>query len=159
VLKGSLITTAAALASALLFMSAADVARAAGSLKIVSPKNGAAVSSPFTVVIHFTAADPSQHGGTTPAPDPARADPPAGDTPAAGGAHHEHAHLIIDSPLPAPGTMIPMDSRHIHLMQGETKTTLELPPGRHTLQLIVTGHDHRVQAHAAQSARVTIDVR
>jgi hypothetical protein len=70
-----------------------------------------------------------------------------------------HAHLIIDSPLPKPGTMVPMDERHIHLTGRETKTTLTLAPGRHTLQLIMAGDDHRVRQHVARSAKLTITVQ
>jgi hypothetical protein len=41
-----------------------------------------------------------------------------------------------------------MDEKHIHLMHGETKTVLNLTPGKHTLQLIVGGEDHVIRAHA-----------
>ena len=34
-----------------------------------------------------------------------------------------HLHLIIDAPVPAAGQMVPMDSRHIHLLHGEPRCT------------------------------------
>ena len=55
-----------------------------------------------------------------------------------------HTHLIIDSPLPAAGEMIPMDPKHVHLMHGETQSILRLSPGDHTLQLVVGGADHKI---------------
>jgi len=67
-----------------------------------------------------------------------------------------HLHLIVDSPLPKTGEMIPMDENHIHLMHGETKTVLKLAPGKHTLQLIVGGEDHVVRANAPRSKTITI---
>jgi hypothetical protein len=33
--------------------------------------------------------------------------------------HGAHLHLIVDSPLPKTGMMVPMDENHIHLMHGE----------------------------------------
>ena len=79
---------------------------------------------------------------------------PAG-TVAEGTGHH---HLIVDAPLPAAGLPIPNDANHLHFGKGQTETTLDLPPGQHTLQLLrrhrlrlwfglgVTGADQRQQA-------------
>jgi hypothetical protein len=70
-----------------------------------------------------------------------------------------HLHLIVDSPLPEAGMTVPMDEKHIHLMHGETKTELNLAPGKHTLQLIVGGEDHVIRAHAPRSKMITITVQ
>lgn len=127
---------------------------------IVSPKNGAVVSSPVTVVINL-------NGAQVPAAAAAGAKPMAGMPRMAASSGHDghgemdegaHAHLIIDSPLPKPGTMVPMDEHHIHMM-GVTRTTVTLTPGRHTLQLIMGEHDHVVPQHAPHSQKITIQVR
>jgi hypothetical protein len=69
-----------------------------------------------------------------------------------------HLHLIIDAPLPAAGQMVPMDSRHIHLLHGETQATLHLMPGDHSLQLVLAGADHHVGNPPITSAKIIIHV-
>ena len=69
-----------------------------------------------------------------------------------------HLHLIIDAPLPAAGQMVPMDSRHIHLLHGETQATLHLLPGDHSLQLVLAGADHHVGNPPITSAKIIIHV-
>jgi len=50
-----------------------------------------------------------------------------------------HHHLFIDTIFSTDdaGVPIPLDSRHMHFGGGQTETTLTLPPGRHTLQLVL----------------------
>ena len=103
---------------------------------IVQPADGATVTSPVTVEIGMNAG--SMHAGMMPG---------------------AHLHLIIDSPLPAAGTTIPMDAKHIHLMHGESTKTLTLSPGTHTLQLIEGTMGHQVTADALHSDKVTIEVK
>jgi len=69
-----------------------------------------------------------------------------------------HLHLIIDAPLPAAGQMVPMDSRHIHLLHGETQATLHLLPGDHSLQLVLAGADHHVGNPPIASAKIIIHI-
>lgn len=69
-----------------------------------------------------------------------------------------HLHLIIDAPLPAAGQMVPMDSRHIHLLHGETQVTLHLLPGDHSLQLVLAGADHHVGNPPITSAKIIVHV-
>lgn len=69
-----------------------------------------------------------------------------------------HLHLIIDAPLPAAGQMVPMDSRHMHLLHGETQVTLHLLPGDHSLQLVLAGADHHVGNPPITSAKIIIHV-
>jgi len=121
---------------------------------IVSPKDGAVVSSPVTVTIDLNGAAVAGHSGGMNGMS-GMAGMPAGS----GAGHHGHAHLIVDSPLPKPGSMVPMDARHIHMTGGATKKTLTLTPGKHTLQLIMGGDDHVVPPDAPRSTRVTITVR
>jgi uncharacterized protein DUF4399 len=63
---------------------------------------------------------------------------PAGsDRPNAG-----HHHLLIDTPLPAFDREIPNDFNHLHFGAGQTEAEITLPPGEHTLQLLVGDRDH-----------------
>lgn len=105
---------------------------------ILSPTEGATVASPVTITLK--PADPNS-------PAVAAIGPGA------------HLHLIVDSPLPAAGSMVPMDARHIHLMHGETTTTLSLLPGRHTIQLIEGTMGHTVRPDAPHSDPVTFEVK
>ncbi len=53
-----------------------------------------------------------------------------------------HHHLVIDSDLPALDEPIPNDKKHLHFGAGQTEVRIELPPGRHTLQLVLADADH-----------------
>ncbi len=54
-----------------------------------------------------------------------------------------HHHLLVDVPgLPPDGQPLPNDAQHLHFGKGQTETTLTLPPGSHTLQLILGDHLH-----------------
>ena len=54
-----------------------------------------------------------------------------------------HHHLLIDvnSPL-APNEPIPQDKNHLHFAAGQTEARIELPPGKHTLQLVLGDAKH-----------------
>lgn len=70
-----------------------------------------------------------------------------------------HHHLLIDTPLPPAGEPIPSDRNHLHFGAGETETMLELPPGRHTLQLLMGDENHRPHNPPVFSRKITITVR
>lgn len=70
-----------------------------------------------------------------------------------------HHHLIIDAPLPAADEEIPNDKNHLHFGAGQSEVMLELPPGRHTLQLVMGDHDHVPHDPPLVSRRVTIYVK
>ena len=71
-----------------------------------------------------------------------------------------HHHLLIDAPLPSDLTSaIPSDKSHLHFGLGETETVIELPPGRHTLQLLMADADHVPHNPPLFSRRITIYVR
>ncbi len=49
-----------------------------------------------------------------------------------------HHHLLIDVDEPLnPAVAIMADKKHVHFGAGQTETRLELPRGRHTLQLVL----------------------
>src|SRR5579864_813299 len=53
-----------------------------------------------------------------------------------------HHHLLIDVDLPPLDEPIPNDKNHLHFGKGQTEARIELPPGRHTLQLLLGDADH-----------------
>jgi opacity protein-like surface antigen len=73
--------------------------------------------------------------------------------------HTGHHHLLIDADPPGPGEQIPSDRNHLHFGAGETETTLELPPGKHTLQLVMGDDQHLVHAPPVVSKKITVTVR
>ena len=112
--------------------------------KIVSPRDGAVVTSPVTVKLA----------------------PPQGETMGTGNmadmpgmSHGAHYHLIIDAPLPAPGAHVPADKHHVHLMHGETTKVLDLAPGPHTLQIVLGSAGHAIAKDAPHSAQVRFTVK
>jgi hypothetical protein len=70
-----------------------------------------------------------------------------------------HHHLLIDAPLPPLDQPIPNDSHHLHFGLGQTETVIELPPGTHTLQLLMGDADHIPHDPPVMSKRITIYVR
>jgi hypothetical protein len=54
---------------------------------------------------------------------------------------------------------IPNDLNHLHFGLGQTETVIELPPGKHTLQLLMGDADHVPHDPALMSKRITIYVR
>lgn len=69
-----------------------------------------------------------------------------------------HHHLLIDAPLPPAGKPIPADAQHLHFGGGQTEAVIELPPGEHTLQLVLGNHLHVPLEPAVVSKKITINV-
>ena len=79
----------------------------------------------------------------------------AGDrTPDAG---HHHLFVDVDDPIRA-GAVIPADKKHIHFGAGQSEARVDLPPGRHTLQLVLGDADHKVFDPPVVSKRITVTV-
>lgn len=70
-----------------------------------------------------------------------------------------HHHLLIDTDLPNMDEPIPNDRNHLHFGAGETEARVELPPGKHTLQLLMGDKDHIPHNPPIQSKRITVTVR
>lgn len=70
-----------------------------------------------------------------------------------------HHHLLIDAPMPALNEPIPSDRNHLHFGAGETEARIELPPGRHTLQMLIGDQDHRPHDPPVYSAPISVIVR
>jgi Domain of unknown function (DUF4399) len=68
-----------------------------------------------------------------------------------------HHHILIDRSLPSSVTaQLPFDNSHRHFGKGQTSTTLELPPGRHTLRLLFADHEHRPYFVFSREIAVTV---
>jgi Domain of unknown function (DUF4399) len=106
---------------------------------IVSPKDGASVKGPVTVVFGLKGM------GIAPA-----------------GVKFEntgHHHLLIDTDVPADlNAPLPTTDQVKHFGKGQTEATLELPPGKHTLQLALGDMSHIPLNPSVQSKKITITV-
>lgn len=88
-----------------------------GSASFSQPADGATVSSPVDVVMVAEGID------IVPAGEPADGE--------------GHFHIMVNVGCVAPGEVIPADEEHLHFGDASTETSLELPPGEHTLCLQV----------------------
>lgn len=108
-------------------------------LYIISPKDGEVVSSPVTVRFGLKGM------GVAPA-----------------GIEKEntgHHHLLIDvSSAPNLNMPLPADAQHVHFGGGQTEATIELSPGKHTLQLILGDQSHIPHDPPVMSKKITITV-
>jgi pyruvate/2-oxoglutarate dehydrogenase complex dihydrolipoamide acyltransferase (E2) component len=108
----------------------------------VNLKNGDTVTSPFKVVFGL-----SPNMGIAPA-----------------GVDKEnvgHHHILIDTTL-TPEEMtqpLPVDAQHVHFGKGQTETSVTLPPGKHTLQLVLANWTHIPFKPPVQSEIITITVK
>ncbi len=69
-----------------------------------------------------------------------------------------HHHLLIDADsLPAAG--VPMGKDVKHFGGGQTETTIELPKGKHTLQLVMGNYLHIPHEPPVVSEKITIYVK
>lgn len=105
---------------------------------IIEPKDGATVKNPITVKfgaedIHVVAA------GIT--------EPNSG-----------HHHLLIDTKIEDYNAPIPADAQHVHYGKAQTEGTIELPPGKHTLQDVFADKNHIPHEPPVQSDVITITV-
>jgi hypothetical protein len=76
-----------------------------------------------------------------------------------GGPHTGHHHLLIDTELPPMTEAIPSDRNHLHFGAGETEARVELPPGTHTLQLLLGDMNHVPHNPPVLSKKITVTVR
>src|SRR2546427_5456915 len=106
---------------------------------IISPKHGAKVSAP--VVVQFGLK------GMGIAPAGVKFD------------NTGHHHLLIDTDPPADLSQpLPVSDKVVHFGKGQTETTLNLPPGKHTLQLLLGDHNHIPHNPPVISRKITITV-
>ena len=71
-----------------------------------------------------------------------------------------HHHLLIDvETLPALDKPIPSDNQHKHFGGGQTEARIDLPPGKHTLQLLLGDQNHVPHQPPVMSKPITITVK
>ena len=70
-----------------------------------------------------------------------------------------HHHLLIDTDLPPMDQEIPSDRNHLHFGAGETETMIQLPPGKHTLQLLMGDDMHVPHNPPVYSKKITVIAR
>lgn len=72
-----------------------------------------------------------------------------------------HHHILVNAPAGMKMDMnaaLPADSVHRHFGLGQTETTLALPPGKHTLQLLLGDKGHVPHDPPVMSEKITITV-
>jgi uncharacterized protein DUF4399 len=70
---------------------------------------------------------------------------------------HHHLLLDVDEPL-TPGDVISSDRHHLHFGAGQTEAYLDLPAGRHSLQLVIGDADHKIFDPPVASKKIHITV-
>ena len=72
-----------------------------------------------------------------------------------------HHHLLIDTKLSDEELKRPIaaDAKHVHFGGGQTETTVTLPPGSHTLQLVLGDWSHIPHNPPVMSPVITIMVK
>ena len=134
-LLAALVTTGASPADA------QTAAPAGAKAAIINLKDGAEVTSPFLV----------QFGLSGMGVAPAGVEKP----------NTGHHHLLIDTRMTDEQMKqpIPADDTHRHFGGGQTETMLTLPPGKHTLQLLLGDWSHVPHSPAVMSEPITITVK
>jgi hypothetical protein len=135
-----------ALSVALFFLPALSFAQertpapAGAEVYIVSPADGAKLTSPVTIRFGLKGMGIA----------------PAGIKFEAAG----HHHLLIDTDPPANAALpLPtVENKVVHFGKGQTETTLTLPPGKHTLQLVLGDYLHIPHNPPVMSKKITIEV-
>lgn len=110
-------------------------------LYIISPANGAKVRSPFKVQFGLSGLGVA----------------PAGIAKEKTG----HHHLLIDTDVKEVDMSkpLPATEKIKHFGGGQTEVMLELPPGKHTLQLLMGDENHVPFDPPLMSEKITITVR
>lgn len=106
---------------------------------IISPEDGAIVSSPVKVKFGIKGMEIAPAGS---------------DKPNSG-----HHHLLIDANEPAMDKPIPNDANHKHFGKGQTEAMIDLKPGEHTLQLLLGDKMHMPHDPEVMSKQITITVK
>jgi hypothetical protein len=111
-------------------------------LYIISPRNGDVITGPVRVVMGLSGLGVA----------------PAGvDKPNTG-----HHHILVDTPAPTGEDLnapMPATDNLKHFGGGQTETNLTLPPGKHTIQLILGDQNHIPHNPPLVSEMITITVK
>ena len=142
----SFIVAALALGAAPLWVGSMALAQehtpapAGAEVYIISPKDGASVHNPILVQFGLK--------GMGVAPAGVKFD------------NTGHHHLLIDTDPPADQSKpLPATDKIVHFGKGQTETTLNLTPGRHTLRLVLADANHIPHSPPVISKKITITVQ
>lgn len=105
----------------------------------IEPADGATVTSPVKVVFGL------RNMGVAPA--------------GVNQANTGHHHLLIDEPAVDLTQPLPATDQVKHFGGGQTETTIELKPGKHTLQMVLGDWKHQPHSPAVVSEKITITVK
>jgi uncharacterized protein Usg len=121
-------------------MATATAPAAGAEVYIISPADGATVHGPVTVRFGLR--------GMGIAPAGVKFD------------NTGHHHLLVDTDISdlKLADALPASDRILHFGKGQTETTLNLSPGKHTLELLFADYAHRSFDPPLHSARITITV-
>lgn len=110
------------------------------SVSILEPAAGATVGQTFTVMFGLEGMSVAPAGS---------------DAPASG-----HHHLLVDvAEMPAMDQPLPATDNIRHFGKGQTETEISLPPGQHTLQLLLGDKNHVPHQPPLLSEKITITVQ
>lgn len=140
-MRTALIAAVAAAAFAAPVLAFQSKSPAGAQVYFISPKNGDTVGQKFTVQFGLRGIGVA----------------PAGvEKPSTG-----HHHLLIDTRLSGSALKesLPADKQHVHFGGGQTEAAVTLPPGRHTLQLVLGDHNHIPHDPPVMSDVITITVK
>jgi len=132
---------ATTLLSVTAFAQERSAAPAGAKVSIIAPKAGATVANPVKVTFGIK--------GMTLAPAGTKSD------------NSGHHHLLIDTPVPKDLSQpLPViENKVIHFGKAQTEVTLTLPPGKHTLQLVLGDYLHIPHNPPVVSKKITINVQ
>ena len=124
----------------LTFASAETPSPAGAKVYFINLKNGQDVTSPFLVQFGLSGMGVAPAGTEKP--------------------NTGHHHLLIDSALSGDALKlpIPMDEAHRHFGNGQTEAMITLPPGKHTMQLVLGDWSHVPHAPPVMSDVITVTV-
>ena len=106
---------------------------------IISPKDGAKVHSPVTVVFGLK--------GMGVAPAGIKFD------------NTGHHHLLVDTDPPSDlNAPLPATDKLLHFGKGQTEASIPLSPGKHTLQLLLGDQNHVPHSPPVISKKITVTV-
>ena len=109
-------------------------------LFFITPSNGEEVTSPVIIKFGIVGMEIVPAG---------KDDPMSG-----------HHHLLVNvEKLPNIKFPIPSDSNHLHFGKGQTQTQLNLPSGKHTLQLLLGDYMHVPHEKPLISNKIEIIVK
>ena len=133
------IVSAFILAASVSFARERTSSPAGAQVYIISPKDGAKVQGPVTVLFGLK--------GMGIAPAGVKFD------------NTGHHHLLVDMDVPADlATPMPATDTLLHFGKGQTQTSLTLAPGKHTLQLVFADLNHIAMQPPLLSKKITITV-